>query len=89
MLSAGLRSLIQIGLAAFSNKANTTISLLLNTKCVFILGIQTTTGFCMYQVPELLINSPSRHIYVKRPRLFSSSLVKLNLADSKNSCIFT
>lgn len=82
-LSAGLRCLIQIVLTAFFNKANTAISFLLNTKCFVILDIQTTTGFHAYQVPVLLINSSSRYIYAKHPRLFSSSTVRLNFATVK------
>lgn len=82
-LSAGLRCLIQIVLTEFFNKANTAISFLLNTKRFVILGIQTTTGFDTYQVSVLLINSSTRYIYAKHPRLFSSSSVRLNFATGK------
>lgn len=65
------------------DKANIAVSLLLNTKYVVILGIQTTTGFSTYLVLALLINSSSRYIYAKHPRLFSSSTVRLNFVIVK------
>lgn len=81
-MSASLGSPAQVIPAAFSNKANTAVSFLLNTKHVFILGIQTTTGFYTYWIPVLLINSSSRYIYAKHPRLFSST-VRLNFSTVK------